>query len=40
MTTYLIRIRSVLSTAVMLSALATPVLAVGALTVIYDSGET
>ena len=40
MTTYRIRIRSVLSTAVLLSALATPALAVGALTVIYDSGET
>jgi integrating conjugative element protein (TIGR03765 family) len=39
-TTYLIRIRSVLSNAVLLSALATPALAVGALTVIYDSGET
>ena len=40
MTTYLIRIRSVLSNAVLLSALATPALAVGALTMIYDSGET
>ena len=40
MTAYLIRIRSVLSNAVLLSALATPALAVGALTVIYDSGET
>ena len=35
-----IKIRSVLSTAVLFSALATPALAVGALTVIYDSGET
>ena len=40
MATYRIRVRSVLSTAVLLSALTMPALAVGALTVIYDSGET
>jgi len=38
--TYRIRVRSVLHTAVLFSALTTPVLASGALTVIYDSGET
>jgi len=37
---YRIRVWSVLSTAILFSALATPALAVGALTVIYDSGET
>jgi integrating conjugative element protein (TIGR03765 family) len=37
---YRIKIRSVLSTAVLFSALATPALAVGALTMIYDSGES
>ena len=40
MATYRIRVRSVLSTAVLLSALTMPALAVGALAVIHDSGET
>ena len=40
MATYRIRVRPVLHTAVLFSALATPALAGGALTVIYDSGET
>lgn len=40
MATDRIRVRSVLNTAALFSALAIPALASGALTVIYDSGET